>query len=173
MLFGAMGLLVLTAAPAKAQNMWVSGGYTAQQWGTGGNWNDSQGYGLDFGYKIHKTSKTAGALYVDFSQNRFNKDIADETDTSIVGGFREIFFTDKRIQPFAHASIGSMHWAEMNPDFSANDLILGGGAGVQVNITKMLAAKAQWDFWKPREDGDWSDPIYRWFFAVVYMWGGK
>jgi outer membrane protein with beta-barrel domain len=173
MLMGAIALLVLTAAPAKAQNMWVSGGYTAQQWGSGGNWNDAQGYGLDFGYKIHKTSKTAGAAFVDFSQNQWDKNIVDEKDTSIVGGFREIFFTNKMIQPFAHASIGDLHWMVNNPDFSGNDLILGGGAGVQVNFHKNVGAKAQWDFWKPREDGEWSDPIYRWTFAVVYMWGGK
>jgi hypothetical protein len=173
LMVGALALLVVSAVPANAQNMWLSGGYTAQQWGSGGNWNDSQGFALDFGYKIHKTSKTAGALFVDFAQNRFDKDIDNETDTSIVGGFREIFFTDKKIQPFVHASIGNMHWVENDFDFSGNDLLLGAGVGVQFNFTDMLGAKVQWDFWKPREDGDWSDPIYRWYFAIVYMWGGK
>lgn len=176
--FGAMALLVLTAAPAKAQVAWVSGGYTVQGWG--GNWNDAQGFGVDYGFRIHKTSKTAGALYVDFSQNRMSTDFDKETDTGIVGGFREFFFTDQRVQPFVHASAGSMHFNETMPFVgTGNDFIVGGGFGAQFKINNMWGVKAQWDFWKPREmneftgENEWSVPIYRWYFAAVYTWGAK
>ena len=171
--WGAVALLALTSTAASAQVAWVSGGYTVQGW-RGDNWNDFQGFGADFGYRFHKTSRTAGAFYVDFSRNAISTDIDEETDTAVVGGFREFFLTDKRIQPFAHASIGNMHWVDVLPfDDRGNDLLLGGGFGAMYKITDAWGAKAQWDFWKPREDGVWSDPISRWYFAAVYSWGGK
>lgn len=178
MLLGAMALLILTAAPARAQyptfnqNAWVSGGFTIQGWG--GNWDDAQGYALDYGWKIHKTSKTAGALFVDFSQNWISTDFDKETDTHISGGFREFFLTDMRIQPYAHASIGNMHWSQTEPGtFSGNDLTLGGGFGVQYKFNETWAVKAQYDFWKPHENDEWNGTIKRWTFGAVYTFGGQ
>jgi hypothetical protein len=148
--------------------MWVSGGFTVQDWNSA--WDGSKGFAIDGGGVIHKTSKTAGALYADFSINKFTD---EETDTSIVGGFRELFMVNKYFVPFVHGSAGNMHWSQTAPfTDSGNDFMVGGGGGVMVNFSKMFGAKVQYDFWKAKSGDSW-DNISRWLFAVTYMWGGK
>jgi hypothetical protein len=169
LIVGAIALLVVSATPARAQ-MWVSGMFSVQEWNS--NWDGSKGFAADFGGVIHKTSKTAGALYADFGYNVFTD---EEKDTSIVGGFREFFMVHKYVSPYAHASVGNMHWAQTFPTTdSGNDLILGFGFGAQVNFTKSFGAKVQYDFWRVDTGGDpkWEN-IKRWTFGGTYMWGGK
>lgn len=169
MIVGAIALLVVSAAPARAQ-MWVSGGFTVQDWGTGSDWNDSKGFAVDFGRVIHKTAKTAGALYGDFSFNMFS-DV--ENDTGIVGGFREFFTFNDHFVPYVHVSTGLMHWSEPDFDSSGNDWTIGGGGGVNINLNSSWGVKVQYDYWKPRENDNWNDHIGRWTFGANYTWGGS
>lgn len=167
LIVGAMALLVVSAAPARAQ-VWASAAFTLQEWNS--DPADSMGFALDFGGVIHKTSKTAGALYVDFSYNSFQD--FDENDLGFVGGFREFFMVHKRVMPYVHVSTGLMRWSVPDFDISSNDWTIGFGAGVQFPITDMFGVKVQYDWWKPWEDGDWNGHIGRWSFGGTYTWGG-
>jgi hypothetical protein len=167
LIVGAIALLVVSATPARAQ-YWVSGAFSVQDWNS--DWDGSKGFAVDFGGVIHKTAKTAGALYVDFSYNTFT-DI--ENDLGVVGGFREIFMVNQYFNPYVHASTGLMHWSEPDFDFSGNDWTIGGGGGVMVNLTESFGVKVQYDFWKPLESGEWNGSISRWTFGATYMWGGS
>jgi len=151
----------------------ISGGFTLQTWNSG--FGESKGFAVDFARVVTRMGNHDVRVFADFARNRFT---GEETDTSVVGGLRWRLYQDGRAGFFVHGSAGVVHWVEdpdpFFPTGSGNDLMFGGGGGVQFDLTRRLAARGQVDFWMERDSDfhDW-DLISRVYASVVIKLGGK
>ena len=159
----ALALSVSAAAPAAAQSRELAGGVTFQKWLAG--WDDSKGFAIDFAQTLRTTPRTSFALVADLGVNFFAD---EETDIGITGGARFRFLPSHRFSPYAQATAGVMHWSETFPlPETGNDPLIGGGAGVQIRLTKRFDVKGQYDFWR-----SWSSRFEEWSWITrIYVAG--
>ena len=165
-------LLALTAVPAAAQ-IEVGVGWARQCW----NGCAANGLAIDFSAPIRSTDSTALSIVGDLGWTRFRSGgETEETDTTIVGGVRYKFLRNRRVNVFVQGTAGLVHWkeAEIFGGFSGNQLLVGGGGGVQFVLTDMIDAKVQLDWWGTKDPDfeDW-DLINRIFVAVVFKLGER
>lgn len=164
-------LVALAAAPAVAQTTEVSGGYALMDWdGCCGH-----GFGVDVAQAIKSSRMSSIAVVGDFSLARFS---GRETDLTYTGGVRFTFLKDKVVAVFAQGTAGLMQSRvdaySIYPVTTYNDLLVGGGGGVRVRLTKPLDLKAQVDIW-----GDYYGDLKEWhqvtrfLVAAVFKFGAK
>ena len=161
-------MLVLLASPAAAQNTEIAAGFGLQY----SNWNGccGKGLGIDFAQTVIKKGAWSGAVVADFSWLRYTEADYHETNTPIVGGFRVKLFRHSRLSLFAQGTAGVMPWTDSEGD-SGTDLLVGGGGGVQIRLTDLIDARAQFDIWANKDlDWYWTD---RFLFAIVFKLGAK
>jgi hypothetical protein len=165
---GAVAILTVMAAPAAAQKMEAGGAFSCVDWNSG--FCDGQGFAVDFGLVVHKAPTTALSIIGDLGWSRV---ASFEDDLSIVGGVRERFMRTARISPYAQVTTGAMRWKPTSAfDAPGTDFMIGGGGGVQVRLNDMFDAKAEFNFWRSVNDGDW-DTITRFTAGGVFKFGGK
>jgi len=163
-----LAVLAVIASPAAAQNTEIGAGFALQY----SSWNGccGKGLGIDFAQTVIKKDTWSGAVVADFSWLKFTEADYNEKDTTIVGGFRVKFLRHKRVSFFAQGTAGVMPWTDSEGD-SAADLLIGGGGGLQVRLTDLIDARAQFDIWANKDlDWYWFD---RFLFAIVFKLGKK